>query len=91
MPWYAAVCNVVGGSSTPSTPERIFETELNHPAIIGRRDLSERRAAEGSVGLTESRLDQDIEAFNAHLNAMAGREIEVLEDGEVRTLEAYAL
>src|SRR5690349_21969044 len=67
--------------------EDVLEAKLNDAPIFRRRDLSERRRAERAVGLSETRLVQDVEAFDAHLHAMTRGEVEVLEDRQVGALE----
>ena len=65
-----------------------FDAELHDAAVFGAGNLTEWRRADGAVRLAEARLVPDVEAFDAHLDAMVSGKIEVLEHRQIRPLES---
>src|SRR5688572_2427307 len=72
------------------TSENVFDAELHDAAVFRAGNLAEWRRADDAIGLAEARLVPDVEAFDAHLDAMVSGEVEALEHRKIRSLESGA-
>ena len=70
--------------------EEVLDAELHDAAVFRAGNLTEWRSADGAIGLAEARLVPDVEAFDAHLDAVVSGETEALEHGKIRSLESGA-
>ena len=85
-------CALRPGSESPvpasRSLERVLERQLNDPAVFRHRDAAKWRGAEGATRVAESGLVPHVERLDPSLHAVVAEEVEVLEDRQVRALEA---